>query len=431
MLARMTGVELEISVLGPLQVRFAGRPVVIEGAKPRAVLTLLGLHTGQMVTADTLTALLWGEEPPRTARKALQTHISTLRRVLGDGVVVTAGTGWMLGVGQTDATRFVLAAERGRANARAGDPVAAVGCFDEALALWRGSPELCGTARSRSETIRWTEEQQALVEDRFEALLGRGHAATLIGELEEAVGVAPLRERRWVLLCHALYLASRQADALAAYQRARRTLARELGVEPGPALCKMQAAILAQDPSLEPAARHRGPQLHIGLPEVAVFDWSHELAGALASRYWEKWLVVKGSCVAVGTVAPPYSPLPAILNGIARDENGLEVLRRAAQVWPGVLKVPGVDEINPAADITTGLGQLHLFEALAWVLTRLGPVALVIEDLHLADEATLALIAYLRHNLHGGQVALLLSLRRDAPMWPAASQPRELVGAVQ
>src|SRR5580693_314096 len=91
--------SVELGVLGPLQVRQDGASVAIPGAKPRAILTMLGLHhgsSGAVVSADTLLALLWGDDPPRTAAKALQTHISSLRRALGDGVVLTEGTGWTL-----------------------------------------------------------------------------------------------------------------------------------------------------------------------------------------------------------------------------------------------------------------------------------------------------------------------------------------------
>ena len=87
---------VELGVLGPLQVRQDGAPVAIPGAKPRAILTMLGLHSGSVVSADTLVELLWGDDPPRTAAKALQTHISSLRRTLGDGFVLTEGAGWTL-----------------------------------------------------------------------------------------------------------------------------------------------------------------------------------------------------------------------------------------------------------------------------------------------------------------------------------------------
>jgi DNA-binding SARP family transcriptional activator len=105
---------VELGVLGPLQVRRDGAPVAIPGAKPRAILTMLGLHTGSVVSADTLVELLWSDDPPRTAGKALQTHISSLRRTLGDGFVLTEGAGWTLVETEVDASRYKAVANRCR-----------------------------------------------------------------------------------------------------------------------------------------------------------------------------------------------------------------------------------------------------------------------------------------------------------------------------
>src|ERR1700741_3634971 len=146
---------VELGILGPLQVRQGGAPVTIPGAKPRALLTMLGLHGGSVVSADTLVELLWGDDPPRTAAKALQTHISSLRRTLGDGFVLTQGTGWTLSTTEIDATRYKVAARLGRDAFAAGDAGQAAARFDEALALWRGIPELPDSSRGTSEKTRW------------------------------------------------------------------------------------------------------------------------------------------------------------------------------------------------------------------------------------------------------------------------------------
>ncbi|MDT5111230.1 MAG: hypothetical protein QOE20_3120, partial [Mycobacterium sp.] len=243
--------------MGPLQVRQYGLPVAIPGAKPRALLTMLGLHAGSLVSADTLLELLWGDDPPRTAAKALQTHISALRRTLGDGFVLTEGTGWTLTTTEIDASRYKSAAKMGREAIASGDTSQAVARFDEALALWRGVPELPEGSRGTSEKTRWIEGHAALVEDRADALLATGRAAEIIGELEAAVGDASLRERRWGQLMLALYRAGRQGEALGAFQRARSLLADELGVDPGPDLRRLEAAIVAQDDALEtPVSQH-------------------------------------------------------------------------------------------------------------------------------------------------------------------------------
>ncbi|WP_254848318.1 BTAD domain-containing putative transcriptional regulator, partial [Mycobacterium sp. SP-6446] len=217
---------------------------------------MLGLHSASVVSADTLVELLWGEDPPRTAAKALQTHISSLRRTLGDGFILTQGAGWALSDSEVDVARYKAAARLGRDAAAAGDISQAVARFEEALALWRGIPELPDGRRGTSEKTRWIEGHAALVEDRADALLATGRAAEIVGELEAAVADAPLRERRWGQLMLALYRAGRQGEALGAYQRARALLADELGVDPGPDLRRLEAAIVAQDTSLEiPAAQ--------------------------------------------------------------------------------------------------------------------------------------------------------------------------------
>src|SRR6201991_1207157 len=250
---------VELGGLGPLQVRQDAAPVMIPGAKPRAILTMLGLHNGSVVSAETLIELLWGDDPPRTAAKALQTHISSLRRTLGDGFVLTQGMGWTVAESEVDASRYKSAARLGRDAAAAGDMSQAVARFQEALALWRGIPELPDGRRGTSEKTQWIEGHAALVEDRADALLATGRAAEIIGELEAAVAEAPLRERRWGQLMLALYRAGRQGEALNAYQRARSLLADELGVDPGPELRRLEAAIVAQDESLDVAVAQHIP----------------------------------------------------------------------------------------------------------------------------------------------------------------------------
>ncbi|WP_422206664.1 BTAD domain-containing putative transcriptional regulator [Mycobacterium sp.] len=222
---------------------------------------MLGLHNASVVSADTLVELLWGDAPPRTAAKALQTHISSLRRVLGDGVVATEGVGWALQEAEVDASRYKAAAKEARDAAATGDISQAVARFEEALALWRGIPELPDGRRGTSEKTRWIEGHAALVEDRADALLATGRAAEVVGELEAAVAEAPLRERRWGQLMLALYRVGRQGDALGAYQRARTLLADELGIDPGPELRRLETAIVAQDATLDVVVAQQLPSV--------------------------------------------------------------------------------------------------------------------------------------------------------------------------
>src|SRR5690606_29323416 len=171
---------------------------------------------------------LWGGAAPRTAEKALLTHVATLRRALGNGVVLTKGSGWRLDV-DTDTREFEGACRAGREALRAGRMSTAVQHFSRALELWRGPPDLPATPRAQAELPRWMETAEAVIDDRVDAVLGCGMSAELIGDLEAAVAQTPLRERRWAQLCLALYRAGRQGDALQTYRRARAVLAEELG----------------------------------------------------------------------------------------------------------------------------------------------------------------------------------------------------------
>ncbi|MPY99815.1 MAG: ATPase [Actinophytocola sp.] len=268
--------QLSVHVLGPLEVRDGGRPVRVAGTKPQAVLTLLALYAGRVVPGETLIEVLWGDDPPRTAGQALRTHISSLRRTVGDGVVLTKGAGWVLTCAETDVARFEAAAQAGRDAARAEQADVAVRAFTEALDEWRGIPDLPSTPRAVAEIARWSESHDTLIEDWINARLAAGASAELIAELEAAVAAAPLRERRWAQLMLALYRAGRQADALSAYQRARTLLDEQLGIDPGPELQAMETAVLGHDPALarpetppqrsEPPSRRERPVTLAGLP---------------------------------------------------------------------------------------------------------------------------------------------------------------------
>ena len=165
--------------------------------------------------------------------------------------------------GVVDAVGFERLAASGQAALRRGDPAAAAGCFREALELWRG-PALAGVGEVESlarEAARLEELRLAAVEGRIEADIELGLHAEVTGELEGLVAEHPLRERLWRLLILALYRGERQADALAAYLRARDMLAAELGLEPGEELRRLEEAVLRQEvPAAPPPARHNLPR---------------------------------------------------------------------------------------------------------------------------------------------------------------------------
>lgn len=275
---------MDVGALGVIEVTDAGASLPVAGRKPRAVLTFLCLRPGEVVSADALTELLWGDSPPASAPKALQTHVSTLRQSLGESVV-TAGAGWTLAHCGTDVERYVASVRLGRQATSDGDVHEALRHFDDAIRLWRGGPQLPDTERGAAEQRRWAEDHASLTEDRTDALLKLGHAAELVGALEAAVADEPLRERRWGQLMLALYRSGRQAEALRVYQRVRATLAEQLGVEPGPDLRRLESSIAAQDPSLKPPATLTAPPPTIAVRRAEMPVTRYARSGGLSIAY--------------------------------------------------------------------------------------------------------------------------------------------------
>ena len=245
--------ELEVRLLGPIEVERGGEPVALGGQKPRALLAVLALEPGRVVSVDRLVEALWPGEPPGTAPHAVQVYVSQLRKTVGP-VIATRAPGYVLDVDpdRVDAHRFSLLAQEGRTALEADDAVAAEAVLRESLALWRG-PALADFLYepfAQTEIARLEELRTTTLEERIEADLALGRHAELVSELEALVQAQPLRERPRAQLMLALYRSGRQADALAAYRDARDTLVDELGIEPGPELKELEAAILRQDDSL-------------------------------------------------------------------------------------------------------------------------------------------------------------------------------------
>jgi lactate 2-monooxygenase len=241
---------MDFQILGPIQVRRDGKELPIGGAKRRAVLAILLLHANEVVTVDRICQDLWGDEQPHDAIGAVQSHVSRLRKLFGADVVTTHPGGYSLDL-QThefDLHRF----ERLTADAEAATPVRRSGLLHEALELWRGPPlaDLASEPFAVDEANRLEEARLAVLEDRLDADLALGRHHDLVGELKRLVSANPLRERLRGQLIVALYRSGRQAEALDVYRDARSVLAEELGLEPGPALKKLERDILQQDPTL-------------------------------------------------------------------------------------------------------------------------------------------------------------------------------------
>jgi YVTN family beta-propeller protein len=249
---------LEFGLLGPLELRRRGLSISLGGARQRALLALLCLEHGEAVSVDRIVDALWGESPPATARHMVEVYISKLRKLLGASLLLTRAPGYALELDPEclDVTRFERLLAEGREALAHDEPDLAARRLGEALALWRGQAlaDLSYAPFARAEAARLADLRQYAEEERIDAELALGRAGELVGEIEGLVAAQPLRERRHGQLMLALYRAGRQADALAAYRRARETLVDELGIEPGPDLQAIERAILNQDGALRPLA---------------------------------------------------------------------------------------------------------------------------------------------------------------------------------
>jgi YVTN family beta-propeller protein len=265
---------MRFCVLGPLEAYADGRSVAVGGGRQRALLALLLVHAGEVVSRDRLIEELWAGGPPPGGSQSLDVYISRLRKAFREAgagdMLATHAPGYVLRAGETDARRFEALAAEGREALAAGEAGRAVTVLAEALALWRGTAyvEVADESWARAEAGRLGEVRLSATEDRIEAELSLGRQSALVPELEVLVARDPTRERFVGQLMLALYRSGRQAGALAAYRAARRSLVEELGLEPGPELRRLEAAVLAHDPALDlppkpglpPAAPVPGPR---------------------------------------------------------------------------------------------------------------------------------------------------------------------------
>ena len=329
---------MRFGILGPFVVADDdGHEFVLGGRKLRSVLAILLLHHGEVVSSDRLIDLLWGEEPPRSATKTVQVYVFNLRKVLGDGVLLTRDRGYLLDSEQeaVDAHRFESLVARARGELGAGDPGAAVKTLHEALALWRGDPlaDLAYEPFAQAEIARLQEARIAAFEDRLDAQLALGEGG-LVGELEVLVHQHPLRERLRGQLMRALYQAGRQADALEAYQRFRALLDQELGLEPGPALTQLQTDILQHAATLQ-IAPASSPSMD---PMVDRDVTDHE-----------------GSTMAAVRARPPV-PASAL---IGREEELLELCRVLQAAQPRLVTLVGPGGVGKTRLALAAVGRIE------------------------------------------------------------------------
>src|SRR5262245_47869447 len=245
---------MQFRILGPLEVADGHGAISFDAPKQRTLLAVLLLHANEVVSSERLIDELWGDSPPATAGKVVQTYVSQLRKALGHEMIVTRPPGYVLQVeeGALDADRFHRLTRDARALVATGRQARAEAVYREALAFWRGPPlaDVVFESFAANEVEGLDEERLKALMDRIDCDLALGRHHELVPELETLVGQYPLRERLRAQLMLALYRSGRQAEALEVYRETRQRLAEDLGIEPGQELRELEQAILRQDESL-------------------------------------------------------------------------------------------------------------------------------------------------------------------------------------
>ena len=406
---------MEFRLLGPLSVHEGEHELPITGMKERSVLAMLLLEEGRMVSADRLIDELWGHEPPPSARGSLQVRIAGLRQALGKERIVSEGRGYrvQLDPGELDVTHFQrLLAQGGEVQLR------------EALEMWRG-PALADFLDERwaqAAAARLEELRLGALERRVDLDLEAGRHAEVLSELEGRVREHPLREGPRGQLMLALYRSGRQADALDAYQDARRTLVEQCGIEPSAALQRLQRGILNQDPALDeqPVPARRAVM-------AAALDGERmrglaTLAGTLARRPPRELILARaiGRSDDLGDAADEVRELQQTLESdgvIARtavfrtDRAGRDLARIAIEQEVDLIVVDAPEGLLDDPELAHLLLAAPCDVAIAVGSPARGPVLVPFSG---AD-----------HDWSAIEIGAWLALARDDPLWLAGPQEGE------
>jgi DNA-binding SARP family transcriptional activator/tetratricopeptide (TPR) repeat protein len=323
-----------VAVLGPLVVRSQGATVPVPAPKQRVILAALALRAGQVLSYDELAEIVWDGAPPDAARVVTRNYVRRLRQVLGPEAgrrIVTRDPGYTLDAapGEVDALRFTaLCTRAGEAvrqvnEATCDQAAGASGTWDmlgEALDLWRGDPlaDVPSHMLATAEIPRLDALRAQAFEWRMDAGLAQGRHAELVTGLAQLALEHPLRERFHAQLVLALYRCGRQAEALAAYQRIRRILVDELGVEPGRELQDLQRGILAGDPRLAAPGPALTSLAAVGVVRVGAAPADATPAGVTPAGVTPAGVVPDGA-VADGAGAGGAAPDAAVAGGAVAD----------------------------------------------------------------------------------------------------------------
>jgi DNA-binding SARP family transcriptional activator/tetratricopeptide (TPR) repeat protein len=481
---------VEYGILGPLEVVRDGTPVHVGPLKQRALLILLLMRANRVMPIDRLINELWAGRPPAQATITLQSYISSLRRTLEPGrpagaastLLVWRSPGYLLRVepDELDTLRFERLVQEGRA-ALGSDPARAEALLTQALTLWRGDAltDVATEGFALGEIARLTELHLSATEDRIEAGLALGRHGELAAVLEPLVAANPLRERLRGQLMLALYRCGRQADALRSYREGRSAMVQDLGIEPSPALRRLEEEILLQSPMLDwrpgpaaPVPALAAPQPEPGHmerspPDTAIARAGRDAPSALVGRDAEMAMLeqalaatslqqgrlvllsgepgigktrlaeefavlagTRGAKVSWGGCyelegAPAFWPWVQIVRGLAGD---LDDERLGSVLGSGaahvIQVVPELGERvvapSPPALLHDEGARFRAYEAITQLLTRVASgrtLVVVLDDLHWADVPSLRLLAYAAGALRHTSV-LVLGTYRDVEVGP-------------
>lgn len=291
---------MDVRLLGTLEVDGDDGPVVVPPGRARALIALLALQPGRVIPSDQLVDELWPDSPPTAGRHSLHVHISRIRHALGDGSVSTQRPGYAMRIDENkvDVFRFERLIAQGRRALSDSEYEQAAYRFRTALAMWRGPPvpAVSDLPSGPAHIAYLTNLRFGALEGLFESELALGHHEVVAENLTRVVEEDPFRERLWGQLMLALYRSGRQADALAAYQRARHHLREELGIEPGSELRQLEDAIVLQKPEVDwqrpvPSVL---PSHHLPQPHTSFVGRDQELAEIAKSLLGSRLLTLTG-----------------------------------------------------------------------------------------------------------------------------------------
>lgn len=418
---------MHVRLLGPVDVVDPDGAGLLRGTKERALLAVLAIHAGSTVSEDACIDAVWGDAPPPTAARTLQSYVSRLRRTLvGSDLRIDATAGGLCLRGAVDVEQAEALCEQAQRAVARKDHDGAAELLRRADNLWRGRPlgDLADEPFAREEAARLDELRLTITEKRIEAELAAGGHRELVPELEALTARNPLRERLWEARILALYRCGRQVDALRAYQSLRQLLAEELGIAPSPELRDLERAVLDQSPALEWRRASTGiapvEDPYTGRDDeldLAMAAWDDVAAGGSRvvlvggepgigkTRFAAEVADRTGAPVLLGRcddlLSVPYAPfleaVRAALPDLDDDDlTAIPAVRRALlrSLLPDVgHRIP--DDTPVPADPDTA--RATLFDAVVDVLlaaTRHRPLLLLVDDLHWAPPPTLHLLRY-------------------------------------